>query len=356
MEAGAHTRAEILSQPECWAECLKTLETQPGAQAAASRLKGAANCLFVGCGSSYYLSLAAAAVWRAVTGSEAAAAPASEVLLHPELALPRAPVTAVIISRSGQTSEAVRAAEYLEQERGTATVAITCARTSPLDKVAAATISLPEADEKSTVMTRSFSSMLLAIQALAAKIAGAADLLAAMRAMPDLMHPRLAGIEEKMRALGSRGFGDYVFLGQGADFGLASESMLKVKEMSCSYAQAYHTLEFRHGPKSVLSPGVLVTVLLSTPAYEIDVLEEVKSLGAPTLVVCNAADGRVRASADYLVELGLNLPAYAQLPARIVPGQLLGLHTALAKGLDPDNPRHLSRVVMLDEGNQPVRG
>jgi fructoselysine-6-P-deglycase FrlB-like protein len=49
------------------------------------------------------------------------------------------------------------------------------------------------------------------------------------------------------------------------------------------------------------------------------------------------------------------LPEYTELPAWIVPGQWLGLHTALAKGLDPDHPRHLSRVVMLDQGEQPVR-
>ena len=59
----------------------------------------------------------------------------------------------------------------------------------------------------------------------------------------------MAEVEETLRSLVKvRGYADYVFLGQGPFFGVAQESMLKVKEMSCSYAQAFHTLEFRHGP------------------------------------------------------------------------------------------------------------
>jgi glucosamine--fructose-6-phosphate aminotransferase (isomerizing) len=351
-----HTRAEILSQPECWATCIRMLEGDEALRHAVTRLQKAPKCLFIGCGSSYYLAMTAAAVWRVTTGGEAATVPASEVLLHPELAVPGTPATPVIISRSGRTSEAVRVAEYFQQERGTETLAITCAGKSPLGTAAQCTISLPAADEKSTVMTRSFSSMLLGIQVLAARVGGRSDLLRAMGELPALVQAQLGGLDETLGEIGSQRFGDYVFLGQGPFFGLASESMLKVKEMSCSYAQAYHTLEFRHGPKSILSPEVLVTFLLSAPAYETDVVEEVKSLGARTLVICNAAEARIRAAADNVIELGLDLPEDAQLPAWIVPGQLLGWHTSSAKGLDCDNPPHLSRVVMLDEKQgQPVR-
>ena len=146
-------------------------------------------------------------------------------------------------------------------------------------------------------------------------------------------------------------FADYVYLGQGPFYGLACESMLKLKEMSCSYAQVFHTLEFRHGPKAIVSPSVLVTFLLSEAGYEaeVDVLEEIKDLGATTLVIANAADQRAQVAADLLVELRLDLPEYARLAAYAFAGQLLGVTTGIKKGLDPDQPRHLSRVVMLEE-------
>jgi len=123
-----------------------------------------------------------------------------------------------------------------------------------------------------------------------------------------------------------------------------------VKEMSCSYSQVFHTLEFRHGPKSIASPDTLVSFFLSESGYEAEceVLEEIKGLGGTTLVVANAADNRARRSADFLVELNLGVPEYARLTSYVFAGQLLGLLTGLKKGLDPDRPRNLSRAVVLE--------
>jgi glucosamine--fructose-6-phosphate aminotransferase (isomerizing) len=121
--------------------------------------------------------------------------------------------------------------------------------------------------------------------------------------------------------------------------------------MSVSYAQCFHTLEFRHGPKSIVGPETLVVFLLSEQGYaaECDVLEEIKGLGGTTLAIVNQADERVRNASDLLVELESDLPELARLAPYIFAGQLTGLYTGLKKGLDPDNPRNLSRVVVLDE-------
>ncbi len=161
----------------------------------------------------------------------------------------------------------------------------------------------------------------------------------------------MADVERKLRSLvNARGYADYVFLGQGPFFGVAQESMLKVKEMSCSYAQAFHTLEFRHGPKAIVSAETLVTFFLSESGFDAEtaVLEEIKGLGGATLVVTNAANSIVRRCADFLIELSLNAPEAARPAASVIASQLLGFHTAIRKGFDPDQPRHLTRVVMLD--------
>ena len=146
-------------------------------------------------------------------------------------------------------------------------------------------------------------------------------------------------------------FADYVCLGQGPFFGLACETALKITEMSVSYAQSFHTLEFRHGPKSIVGPETLIIFLLSEQGYdaECDVLQEIKGLGGTTLAVANRADKRARAASDLLVEFDLDLPEVARLAPYVFAGQLTGLYTGLRKGLDPDHPRNLSRVVMLDE-------
>ena len=80
---------------------------------------------------------------------------------------------------------------------------------------------------------------------------------------------------------------------------------------------------------------------------EREVLEEVKDLGGTTLVVANEADARTRRAADLLVELRLKGQEYAGLAPHVVPAQLVGLYSGLKKGLDPDHPRNLTRVVIL---------
>ena len=54
-----------------------------------------------------------------------------------------------------------------------------------------------------------------------------------------------------------RTFVDYIFLAQGPFVGIAHEAALKVAEMSCSFSQSYHTMEFRHGPKAIVGPDSL---------------------------------------------------------------------------------------------------
>jgi glucosamine--fructose-6-phosphate aminotransferase (isomerizing) len=199
--------------------------------------------------------------------------------------------------------------------------------------------------------------MLLALQNLAAMIGKRWEYCENLTKVPELAAPALIALPGRIREfVATHQFADYVCLGQGPYYGLACEYALKVTEMSVSYAQAFHTLEFRHGPKSIVGPETLLIFLLSAGGGddEADVLEEMKSLGGATFVVANPANPRVRAAADILVELSVDLPELALLAPSLVPGQLLGLYTGLKKGLDPDSPRYLSRAVILnDEPKKP---
>jgi glucosamine--fructose-6-phosphate aminotransferase (isomerizing) len=309
--------------------------------------------LFIVCGSSYYVALAAASTMTALTNRRARAVPASEVLLYPEVVLRSASdCVPVLISRSGQTSEVLKVGELLK-DRNIPTLAISCTPDQPLEKLATVTICLP-ADEKSTVMTRSFTSMLLALQNLAGRIAEHQGFCESLVRMPELAAAQVALLPDRLRDFVFRhNFADYVALGHGPFYGLACEYALKTMEMSVSYAQFFHSLEFRHGPKSIVGPETLLTCLISEAGYraECALLEELKSLGGTTLVVVNRASDHVRASADLLVELNLDSPELARLAPSLIPGQLLGLFAGLKKGLDPDSPRNLSRAVILNDGS-----
>jgi glutamine---fructose-6-phosphate transaminase (isomerizing) len=353
---GGHTLLEILSQPTCWKHSLRDLRGNRKLEAIAQQVAGSREWIFVGCGSSYYVAQSAAMTMTELAGVRTRAVPASELLLFPELVLTAGPeITPVLISRSGRTSEVLRVAEYFA-DRQIVTIGISCAAGQALEKLVSAAIVLPEADEQSTVMTRSFTSMLLSLQALAATIAGKPDFLLAQSELSPVAEEILHTLPHKVHEfVREHEFEDYVCLGQGALYGVACEAALKLTEMSVSYGQSFHTLEFRHGPKSIVSARTLIVFLLSERAYsaELDVLEEVKRLGGTTLVVTNRAQERVRAAADLLVELGAGGPEIARLPLSALVGQLMGLYTGIEKGLDPDNPRNLSRVVLLEDEDSP---
>lgn len=350
-EQGSHTLSEILSQPHCWRQCLGELVESKDLASASRLAKPGAEWLFVGCGSSYYLAIAAASTFSHL-GLQARAVPASEILLYPDLAMPLGrEYVPVMISRSGLTSEVLRATRMLESDRNLRTIAITCANGQSLESLASVTLKLPAADEKSMVMTRSFTSMLLGLQYLGASVSRDSSFCDALMRLPEQVLPLLEDASVRLQKfVQSHSYADYVFLAQGPLFGIANEAMLKVMESSCSYAQVFHALEFRHGPKSIAGPDTLIAFFLSESSYEseLEVLQEMKQLGSATLVVSNLVDARAREAADFFIELGLDTPEHARLAAYTIWGQLVGVYAGLKKGLNPDSPKNLTRVVVLD--------
>jgi glutamine---fructose-6-phosphate transaminase (isomerizing) len=349
-EQGQHTLSEIFSQPQCWNACLAQLAASAELRAAIQLARPGAEWIFVGCGTSYYLAQAAASSFNYLK-LPARAVPASDLVMYPALTLHTGrDYIPVVISRSGRTSEAVRAAQMLEKDHNLRTIAITCADGQPLEAACSVTLKLLDADERSTVMTRSFTSMLLGLQYLAATLSGNDAFRRALVELPQQVEPLLKDVPQRLRLfVESRSFSDFVFLAQGPLFGIASECMLKVTESSSSYAQVFHSLEFRHGPKSIAGPDTLITFLMSGTSYdaEVELLEEMKALGAATLVIANRLESRAQRASDFAIELGLQSPEYVQPAAFTIWGQLYGVYYGLKKGLNPDSPKNLTRVVEL---------
>jgi glucosamine--fructose-6-phosphate aminotransferase (isomerizing) len=350
--ARSETYKEIVSQGEVWQSVLQELKQGGFGEKMLRSNNQKTSWLFVGCGTSFYLAEAAATSWTLLTGEPARAVPGSEILLYPALTRPQAAnLHAVVISRSGRTSEAVRAARELRKEMQMPTIGITCAEKSELEAECDSTLVLKAADEKSTVMTRSFTSMLISLQWLAARRAGNAEFCTSLEVMAPQFATRIRSLAEYMEAFVERpSFEDYIFLGQGPFHGIAREAALKVMEMSCSYSQSFHTLEFRHGPKAIVTPQTALTFFVGQAGQqpEVEVLEEMKHLGGVTITVCNQANDNIRKASDLVLELNLPGDELALLAPHIVPSQLMGFFTGVRKGLNPDQPKNLTRVVMLD--------
>jgi glucosamine--fructose-6-phosphate aminotransferase (isomerizing) len=252
----------------------------------------------------------------------------------------------VIISRSGSTSEAVTVAERL-RATGHPTVAVTCRAESPLAALADVTLVSPAGDEAAIVMTRSFASMLALLLAVVARLAADDELAADLRLVPNRW-PEATEAATIGRELVANDWSRVVILGGGPAIGIANEWGLKLTETSQVPTSAYEPLEFRHGPISVCEPGVLVVGLVGGAgvADEAAVLEEAAELGAATWLIARDED-EARGAGGTVSLIGGGLHPVARLPLLLHPAHALALRIALARGRDPDAPRHLGQVVIL---------
>lgn len=345
--SGELTYHEITSQPDAWEDALRAFAGLETAVRDAWAALGIRNVVFAGCGSTHYLSLTAAALFRELTGVPTQGVPASEILFYDDTVPDPATTLLVAVSRSGTTTETLAAIDRFRERDGAAVWVVTCYPESPMAAGADLVLPATAAREESVAQTRSFASMLMLCQALAACVAGADW--RALERVPDLGRDLIARSEPLARAIGGRLTDDRLyFLGSGSRYGLASEAMLKMTEMSLTVAAAFHFMEFRHGPMSMVEPGTQIVGLLSAgqAPHERAVLREMQALGAATLVLDPTGDP---GDATWSIALPGDLPAWARAILYLPPLQLLACHRALAKGLDPDQPRNLAAVIHLQE-------
>ncbi len=331
---------EIEAQGEAWQDAVEATRSLPGALA--TELRGSTT-RFLGAGSSFYLGNVAAIAWRQA-GLAAESVPASEPLLHAKAYLWPGHV-AFGVSRSGSTTETVTALTRA-REAGATTVAITTRTDTPIQRAAHHTFVLERAAEQATVQTRSFAGQLLAALAIGLEAAGAPPSARATGWTARSAELIEAG-RTAARDVDARSWTRAYFLGTGPLFGAAQEGALKMKESALTEAEAFQTLEFRHGPKSMIDEDTLIVGLVSDAAEEAEcaVLNEARQLGA-RVVTASARPVEVGQRATYL--WGDDVPTAFQPVAALPLLHHLAHARAAAKGIDPDHPRHLSFAVELD--------
>jgi glucosamine--fructose-6-phosphate aminotransferase (isomerizing) len=344
------TYREIQSQPEAWNNALAVVNA-----ASLPDLAEYEQVVFTGCGSTHYLSLAAAALCQELTGRAARAVPAGELLLNSRASvgrmggaasprgadsLPGDKILLVAISRSGSTTETIRTVEeFKARNRGDVLVITNYAAT--LAALGDVRLIVTAGQEESVAQTRSFASMYVAANALCARLAGRKDLLDAMGKLPEIGEGLIRTYEPlAMEIGGSLDIDRFYFLGSGTRYGLACEASLKMKEMTLTHSEPFHFLEFRHGPMSMVNEKAVVVGLLSESnfSHEKAVLTEMQALGGRTVPLAESG-------ADISFESRLPEEARGVLYLPIL--QLMAFHRSLAKGLNPDHPKNLTSVVQL---------
>jgi fructoselysine-6-P-deglycase FrlB-like protein len=288
------TLEEIESQPSVWRQAAKTaVEIGPRLPSAGQRIA------IIGCGTSYYIAQSVAAARESAGHGE------SDAFVASEMPPTRRYDAVLAISRSGTTTEVVRALTSLDTR--TPSLAISAVPCTPVVEAATDAVLLPFADETSIVQTRFATAALALMRA----------------ALGHDLAPAIADAEASLASalpVDPTEFEHFVFLGHGWTVGLAFEAALKFRETSGAWAEAYPGMEYRHGPISVAGANTLVWFL---------------GAAAPDLVSAIRATGATvqGSGADPMAEL--------------VTLQRMAVALAVSRGLDPDRPQHLTRSVVL---------
>jgi CRISPR-associated protein Cas5a/b/c len=284
---------EVASQPECWSKAIEMAALAgPALPAPGERVA------VIGCGSSLNVARCYASLREAAGHGETDAFPASEVRN-------RRYDRMVFVSRTGTTTEVLDALRRVPP--GITTTAVAADPDAPLPQEADTVVLLDFADERSVVSSRFITSSIVLLRA---------HLGEDVRALPDqaareLAQPLPPGLTERT---------EFTFLGCGWAAAVADEAALKLREASRSWAESYPAMEYRHGPISVSDSGTVVWALGEVPP---DLLADARRTGALVLT----------APADPL--------------AGLIGVQRLAALLAERNGIDPDQPRALSRSVIL---------
>ncbi|MCK4819645.1 SIS domain-containing protein, partial [bacterium] len=330
---GMFTYKEILSQGQIWEKTIPTIMESLSVNSDWKK-REYDEYLIIGCGSTHYLSLAAASMWSIITKKTAYAFPSSEFWLYPKMCITTKNPTLITISRSGQTTETLNAMDVFKEITTKKSITISCYENSEMVKRSEFSLVAKDAWEKSIAQTRSFSSMYIATQLLAGWFIGGNTFLGELKKLPSLFEALVAKYKSLAKLLGeNKKIQQFVFLGSGPYFGLAEECMLKMKEMSLSVSQGFRLLEYRHGPMSVATENTLIIGMINSERQneELSVLKNMKSLGATTLAIVDKAPQNLM-GLDYIVEMNSGISDIARAILNLPILQLLAFYRAKMNG------------------------
>jgi glucosamine--fructose-6-phosphate aminotransferase (isomerizing) len=328
------------------AELTRLLDASPHVAPMAAKMKGARHLYYVGCGTSYH-----ACVIGAVYAARIAGRPVVPVLA-PQFIAQYGPTlgkedVALFVSQSGETKDVLNALELTER-RGATVLGLLNVIGSTLMHKSSRYLPLACGYEISVPATKTFLNQVAVFLYLALRMGG--QPVDALRRLPDLLTETIDRSDGQLGALlpAFDGRTDFYQLGYGLTYGVALEGALKLKEITYAHCEGMLSTEFKHGPLSAIDDGYPVVFVVGPDDVPvlISAINEVAVRGGRAIAVAEP-DARLEKNVADI----LTLPKAGALLNPIlatVPLQLLSYRLSVARGLDPDFPRNLSKTLTVD--------
>jgi glucosamine--fructose-6-phosphate aminotransferase (isomerizing) len=361
---------EIYEQPRALADTIEryapngklaTGVFQPVADALGSR----ARLVIAASGSSRHAGLAAEIMLEDLAGLIVDVEYASEYVYRSTHTIQDPGV--LVISQSGETADTLAGLREAKS-RGLPTLAITNNARSSMAEEADAFLPTCAGPEKAIPATKSFTTQLAVLYALALYLARIRGRMTSptveshtedLRRLPGLLEPALERWQQQIAGFapslkGSRAF---LYLGRGVHYAIAREGALKLKESAYLQAEGYPAGELKHGPNALVSPDApLVVIATSDPAdpdamlrYRkvLQLMKDMRAQGATILAVATEGDEEAARLANQCIEVPQSEDLLATM-LEVVPLQLLAYQLAIQNGIDVDHPRNLTKAVLRE--------
>ncbi len=335
-DRGEKTKREILEQPTAFRRTIESIRksVRRAAESLTDKFVYAS-----GSGTSYHASLVFQRSMSKIAGGRVTCIPASELPFWlPEELSETALVT---YSQSGESTDIVSAVKFFRERGGHLVVGITNVEGSTLDKISDISVITRAGKEESIAATKTYTSQLAATLLLSIEIGelrgkDLSDLRSELASVDLKMREVLKNIFERTMTVAEaiKDMNVGFVLGSGANYPTALEGALKLRETANLYYEGFAAREFLHGPIQLVSDRTPVLAIL--PSRFKEVLRKVRSYGAPV----------VRIGFDHEDELRIPRISEELSPIiAVIPLQTLAYSLSILRGLNPDRPEKLSKVV-----------
>jgi len=324
-----------------------------------SHLKKIDNIILLGCGTSYYAGLYGAYFYKQICNFNTVQTFDGAEFCENDI--PQNGNTAfILISQSGETKDLYRCIEIAKSNNIT-TIGIINVVDSLIAREVDCGVYCNAGKEVGVASTKAFTSQILCISMTALWFAEQQDninIKKRTKMVDDLSNLSfdiktvLESCNEKIMEVSKmlKNTSNIFLLGKGSDEFIAKEGALKIKEISYIHAEGYSASSLKHGPFALLDehfPVILFNLDQNHRAKTINCYQEVSSRNAPVIIITNDSTIIKDVSPDTKVIVVPENKTYSSLIG-IIPIQLLAYYLSVNRGIDPDRPKNLAKVVSVE--------